>query len=89
MWHHIISEGLIVSYLKIFLVDPIYLIKHREKIRSTGKTRGILSRLECGHPDNRFQIRPLKSASSEKSDAGQDWTEKYLLDDKLGNMSCI
>ena len=26
MWHHIIFNGLIVSYLKIFLVDPIYLI---------------------------------------------------------------
>ena len=24
--------------------------KHREKIRNTGKTQGILSRLECGHP---------------------------------------
>ena len=23
MWHHIIFDGLIVSYLKIFLVDPI------------------------------------------------------------------
>ena len=25
--------------------------KHREKIRNTGKTQGILSQLECGHPD--------------------------------------
>ena len=24
--------------------------KHREKIYNTGKTQGILSRLECGHP---------------------------------------
>ena len=24
--------------------------KHREKGRNTGKTQGILSRLECGHP---------------------------------------
>ena len=24
--------------------------KHREKFRNTGKTQGILSRLECGHP---------------------------------------
>ena len=24
--------------------------KHREKIRNTGKTQGILSWLECGHP---------------------------------------
>ena len=28
----------------------IYGKKHREKIRNTGKTQGILSRLECGHP---------------------------------------
>ena len=26
MLHHIIFDGLIVSYLKIFLLDPIYLI---------------------------------------------------------------
>ena len=25
--------------------------KHSEKIRNTGKTQGISSRLECGHPD--------------------------------------
>ena len=29
----------------------IYGKKHREKSRNTGKTQGILSRLECGHPD--------------------------------------
>ena len=28
--------------------------KHREKIRNTGKTQGILSRLKCGHPDYVF-----------------------------------
>ena len=25
--------------------------KHREKVHNTGTTQGILSRLECGHPD--------------------------------------
>ena len=25
--------------------------KHREKIHNTGKTQGILSRLECGYPE--------------------------------------
>ena len=28
----------------------IYGKKHREKIHNTGKTQGILSWLECGHP---------------------------------------
>ena len=38
---------------KSFIVQNHLLIygkKHREKIRNTGKTQGILSRLECGHP---------------------------------------
>ena len=26
--------------------------KHREKFCNSGKTQGILSRLECGHPEN-------------------------------------
>ena len=29
----------------------IYGKKHREKIHNTGKTQGILSQLECGHPE--------------------------------------
>ena len=30
--------------------------KHREKGRNTGKTQGILSRLECGHPARAYLI---------------------------------
>ena len=39
----------------IFFITQNHLLilwgkKHREKVHNTGKTQGILSRLECGHP---------------------------------------
>ena len=46
--------GISTVWIRPLLLKPtvsFYIIKHRENLCNTGKTQGLSSWLECGHPE--------------------------------------